>query len=119
MLPPRETSGLTVGTSLLATNLKARSCLEVGRLQAGSYTSVPKWRQPRALFAVDAALGQFGRVQQLLQLVFRQAGGLQRHVHDRALLLVGLLGRGRDRKSTRLNSSHVAISYAVFGLKTK
>src|SRR5437870_7318391 len=25
--------------------------------------------------------------------------------------------RGRDRKSTRLNSSHVAISYAVFCLK--
>src|SRR5207253_9314052 len=31
-----------------------------------------------------------------------------------------LLGAGeRDRKSTRLNSSHVAISYAVFCLKKK
>src|SRR5207253_9359770 len=29
------------------------------------------------------------------------------------------LGRGSDRKSTRLNSSHVAISYAVFCLKKK
>src|SRR5437660_9520579 len=28
-------------------------------------------------------------------------------------------GRGQDRKSTRLNSSHVAISYAVFCLKKK
>src|SRR5690625_6175375 len=28
-------------------------------------------------------------------------------------------GRARDRKSTRLNSSHVAISYAVFCLKKK
>src|SRR6266508_1235953 len=28
-------------------------------------------------------------------------------------------GRTRDRKSTRLNSSHVAISYAVFCLKKK
>src|SRR5690554_7367165 len=27
--------------------------------------------------------------------------------------------RGRDRKSTRLNSSHVRISYAVFCLKKK
>src|SRR5215510_15723156 len=27
--------------------------------------------------------------------------------------------RGTDRKSTRLNSSHVAISYAVFCLKKK
>src|SRR5690625_7544929 len=32
----------------------------------------------------------------------------------------GSLGAtGRDRKSTRLNSSHVAISYAVFCLKKK
>src|SRR5690625_2276807 len=29
------------------------------------------------------------------------------------------LGDGQDRKSTRLNSSHVAISYAVFCLKKK
>src|SRR5215203_6802353 len=29
------------------------------------------------------------------------------------------LGRGRDRKSTRLNSSHANISYAVFCLKKK
>src|SRR5690625_2052017 len=29
------------------------------------------------------------------------------------------MARGGDRKSTRLNSSHVAISYAVFCLKTK
>src|SRR5437660_5114941 len=28
-------------------------------------------------------------------------------------------GRARDRKSTRLNSSHVATSYAVFCLKKK
>src|SRR5437870_7056249 len=28
-------------------------------------------------------------------------------------------GKKRDRKSTRLNSSHVAISYAVFCLKKK
>src|SRR5207249_10758119 len=29
------------------------------------------------------------------------------------------LGRAEDRKSTRLNSSHVSISYAVFCLKKK
>src|SRR5690625_5670497 len=29
------------------------------------------------------------------------------------------LTKAKDRKSTRLNSSHVAISYAVFCLKTK
>src|SRR5262245_62651859 len=32
---------------------------------------------------------------------------------------VTLLGRGGDRKSTRLNSSHLGISYAVFCLKKK
>src|SRR5690625_5730497 len=38
----------------------------------------------------------------------------------RGLLRRGLLGGGLlDRKSTRLNSSHVAISYAVFCLKKK
>src|SRR3712207_8889253 len=37
---------------------------------------------------------------------------------DLALLQVGA-GRRRDRKSTRLNSSHANISYAVFCLKTK
>src|SRR2546430_7826149 len=35
-----------------------------------------------------------------------------------ALLLIGLPGSG-DRKSTRLNSSHSQISYAVFCLKKK
>src|SRR5262245_65114420 len=30
-----------------------------------------------------------------------------------------LFGCGRDRKSTRLNSSHLGISYAVFCLKKK
>src|SRR5690606_40042513 len=42
----------------------------------------------------------------------RPRGGL----HRRAA--AGLLAR-RDRKSTRLNSSHVKISYAVFCLKKK
>src|SRR5690625_4956819 len=38
-----------------------------------------------------------------------------------AALVLGLIGGigGADRKSTRLNSSHVAISYAVFCLKKK
>src|SRR5258708_30054277 len=30
-----------------------------------------------------------------------------------------ILGKGQDRKSTRLNSSHQIISYAVFCLKKK
>src|SRR5690348_18008459 len=34
-------------------------------------------------------------------------------------LLTGIIGAGEDRKSTRLNSSHPSISYAVFCLKKK
>src|SRR5437870_10263830 len=45
---------------------------------------------------------------------------LPRHGHRRARDHVRRDGRRReDRKSTRLNSSHVAISYAVFCLKKK
>src|SRR5205807_8244277 len=38
----------------------------------------------------------------------RFASHLAHAIHD------GLLGPGEDRKSTRLNSSHLVISYAVF-----
>src|SRR5207302_11158345 len=38
---------------------------------------------------------------------------------NRAVPLFGLEVRAIDRKSTRLNSSHVKISYAVFCLKKK
>src|SRR5437870_11111592 len=45
-----------------------------------------------------------------------QRGGLHVRV---SLHRGGQLREQRDRKSTRLNSSHVAISYAVFCLKKK
>src|SRR5690349_22121372 len=38
---------------------------------------------------------------------------------DRDLYVVVYDMKGKDRKSTRLNSSHVEISYAVFCLKKK
>src|SRR2546427_8001593 len=40
-------------------------------------------------------------------------------LEDEQLAGVGALLVGRDRKSTRLNSSHSQISYAVFCLKKK
>src|SRR5256885_10712577 len=40
-------------------------------------------------------------------------------VHAQDRLQIGQQGRERDRKSTRLNSSHLVISYAVFCLKKK
>src|SRR5947199_5119052 len=42
---------------------------------------------------------------------------LQEHEQDRHRARLHL--RARDRKSTRLNSSHLGISYAVFCLKKK
>src|SRR5438034_1995854 len=51
------------------------------------------------------------------QLVQRRVAGLEapRHLAARAVAGVG----AEDRKSTRLNSSHTVISYAVFCLKKK
>src|SRR5690606_41939972 len=49
-------------------------------------------------------------------------GCLGRRAGDAVLAQLGSLaadGSGADRKSTRLNSSHVKISYAVFCLKKK
>src|SRR5699024_12410610 len=42
---------------------------------------------------------------------------LQEHLQDTSSFLVDQAGDSLDRKSTRLNSSHVSISYAVFCLK--
>src|SRR5690349_23689977 len=46
-------------------------------------------------------------------------GRLHLRLRDRAREDDGREARPRDRKSTRLNSSHVEISYAVFCLKKK
>src|SRR3712207_7195960 len=42
-----------------------------------------------------------------------------RRVRDGDRPLLGIAARDEDRKSTRLNSSHANISYAVFCLKKK
>src|SRR5256885_10999750 len=54
-----------------------------------------------------------------------QHGAVLAHLHHGARVAAQAVGRGElhhvagDRKSTRLNSSHLVISYAVFCLKTK
>src|SRR5207302_10044430 len=53
-----------------------------------------------------------GRVRRAAHRASVQAGGSARHLARDHVA-------GRDRKSTRLNSSHVKISYAVFCLKKK
>src|SRR5207253_8762021 len=49
----------------------------------------------------------------------RSAGPVLQIVPGRGNIAVPVDGVRLDRKSTRLNSSHVAISYAVFCLKKK
>src|SRR3989442_10603070 len=54
---------------------------------------------------------------------FEEEGGqparLARYTSNYNTLIQGMARLGLDRKSTRLNSSHVRISYAVFCLKKK
>src|SRR5690606_41607104 len=66
---------------------------------------------------VPRILDRVGEVESLEVVVGADAA--QRIFHPRPAL--GLLQQcpGPDRKSTRLNSSHVKISYAVFCLKKK
>src|SRR5439155_22888011 len=65
----------------------------------------------QALAATEPAVYRDAAVDRLLEYYLqtaRAASHLVRRTHDK-----------QDRKSTRLNSSHVAISYAVFCLKKK
>src|SRR3712207_7565956 len=86
-------------------------------------------RPPRSTLFPYTTLFRSGLVV-LAEVVVSEAG--EYLVRDRPYLLFGLLssdGAGgnaeanlalaRDRKSTRLNSSHANISYAVFCLKKK
>src|SRR3712207_8859361 len=91
----------------------------------------PLFPYPRLFRSVDrvalaAVTALEGAVDRLLQRGHLR-GGAARHARaDAHRLQDGDAGavaleqqRGRDRKSTRLNSSHANISYAVFCLKTK
>src|SRR5207249_4197196 len=86
----------------------------------------------RAVYANDDAIRHYDRALQTLAEC-PGGGGDARTAHERLADLLGLTGRRaealahyeavrkdserEDRKSTRLNSSHVSISYAVFCLK--
>src|SRR5690554_6900955 len=59
---------------------------------------------------IAAGLGSFLVLLAVLAITFRIKDTM-------AILIIGLMFGSVDRKSTRLNSSHVRISYAVFCLK--
>src|SRR5690242_21138873 len=71
-------------------------------------------RPPRSTLSLHDALPIFargGQVAPVRDALARHAGELRGPL--------GALRRRADRKSTRLNSSHMSISYAVFCLKKK
>src|SRR3712207_7912187 len=73
-------------------------------------------RPPRStLFPYTTLFRSWGKPGDVLQLRFL---GKSRYGHS--IIITGFSSnKGEDRKSTRLNSSHANISYAVFCLKKK
>src|SRR5436853_4293854 len=74
-------------------------------------------RKEKAERKLAATEGNLTRVQDLLREVRRQLRPLERQAD--AARRHGEVASELDRKSTRLNSSHLGISYAVFCLKKK
>src|SRR5690606_40751898 len=68
---------------------------------------------------LDAALARQGIVQPLAPVPGRQIDSMYAAPLADGVILIGIHEQQVDRKSTRLNSSHVKISYAVFCLKKK
>src|SRR5437773_5986392 len=68
------------------------------------------------LFRSRTALAALHEVARRDQMAADAAGDRRHHMRELDIELGGL---ERDRKSTRLNSSHITISYAVFCLKKK
>src|SRR2546426_8216755 len=64
---------------------------------------------------LDTETGETGE-----QKLVQASGDAERFYRQVAApALIGIEATGKDRKSTRLNSSHLVISYAVFCLKKK
>src|SRR5258707_11810031 len=97
--PPRST--LFPYTTLFRSR-KARARIALAAVSAGLYAGVLAYVLERSAKATPATAA-LGAVGALLLLV----------------AVVAFAERSRDRKSTRLNSSHANISYAVFCLKKK
>src|SRR3712207_8867956 len=82
------------------------------------YTTLFRSRGLLLLLLDDQRLGREEEARDGRRVLERGAGDLGR-VDDAGLHQVLVRVRQRDRKSTRLNSSHANISYAVFCLKKK
>src|SRR5256885_7074177 len=86
------------------------------------YTTLFRSRGGRLGPSSEAALRRLDRARHVFRTRAREAADHVAGVRRVAVLEVGTSARGdpgADRKSTRLNSSHLVISYAVFCLKKK
>src|SRR5690606_39730449 len=93
------------------------SCVEPAELREPVLLSVLRVHHKRVrLRHVNGAAGVFNG-HQLVGTAILSASSAALRVFSRASACSGTIPR--DRKSTRLNSSHVKISYAVFCLKKK
>src|ERR1035438_10823451 len=86
--------------------------LHPGRDSAPAMSTITDWARDRGVTVLGLD-GETKRITGDVTVCTPQA------MAERANLLVSLGGDGTDRKSTRLNSSHLGISYAVFCLKKK
>src|SRR5215208_7254456 len=95
---------------------------DTGLPSADAQYDFSRARRRRALARLSARLRRADDVNHILP--FEEVARALGRIGERRLGLqlvpldsiVGTVDRSRDRKSTRLNSSHVAISYAVFCL---
>src|SRR5690625_6016640 len=108
-----RSSGLTLGIGLLVDNaIVVLENINRHRLYTSSVREAAGKGTKEIMLAVTAST--FTTISVFLPLVF--LGGFEgAFFRDQAYTLsISLLSSLLDRKSTRLNSSHVAISYAVF-----
>src|SRR5256885_10229799 len=102
---PRADCSTTMGTSIIDSRMGELLCVVVKKKGLRPCAACPVAGAGLQVACIRS--GVSGRVHQEAAVVGRFPGGL----HPR-------IGQ-QDRKSTRLNSSHLVISYAVFCLKKK
>src|SRR5438034_10964810 len=110
---------LTTLTASLGTRLKERKeTLAVAESSAGGLISAALLAVPgaSAYFLGGAVIYTQAARRALLRVPDESVKGVRSSTEAYALLKARAI---RDRKSTRLNSSHTVISYAVFCLKKK
>src|SRR5688500_3476898 len=108
---PRQPVSSATSRATASSNDSASSSFPFGKVQSSYFgrwtSSTPPLRRSTAPAACTSGCGEGGHL--LLHV-----GG-----RDDVLVHAELLRLETDRKSTRLNSSHLVISYAVFCLKKK